>query len=140
MIGETSCHCGVIVASNTSKQQGARRRWPLSEKRRLVELTLRKGVSRQAIALEHGVHPNTLADWKRRFEAGSLGRERRGSNAEATFVPVSVSEPEPARAPAPALPARSVVQLVLDCGATLRIESGALDASLVCALVAQLRQ
>ena len=34
----------------------------------------------------------------------------------------------------------SVVQLVLACGATLRIETGALDAALVCALVAELQQ
>ena len=128
------------MAANAAKQHGARRRFSLSEKRRLVELSLRKGVSRQAIALEHGVHPNTLADWKRRYEAGSLDGERRlGSGAEATLVPVSVNEPELAARP-PALPGRSVVQLVLACGATLRIESGVLDSSLVCALVAQLRR
>jgi hypothetical protein len=34
----------------------------------------------------------------------------------------------------------SVVQLVLASGASMRIESGALDATLVCALVAELRR
>jgi Uma2 family endonuclease/transposase-like protein len=63
-----------------------------SRKRGLVELSLRKGVSRHAVAPEHGVRPNTLADWKRRYEAGSLGGERRrGSGPAATLVPVSVS-------------------------------------------------
>jgi transposase-like protein len=127
-----------------------RRRWPAAEKRRIVELTLREGASLLTIAREHGVHPNSLGQWKALYRAGKLDEPVKprarvgGASASATFVPVRVvSEmrmPQPATCSDAAVTRSGIVQLVLASGATLRIETGALDAALVCALVAELRQ
>jgi transposase-like protein len=137
-----------MAAAKAPKQRAAYRRWPLAEKRRIVELTLVAGASARAIAREHGVHPNSLCHWKALYRTGKLDAKAqpaprvRASRASATFVPVSI-------APAVGRPAArlnacaggsGVVQLVLASGDTLRIETGALDAALVCALVAELRR
>jgi len=55
-----------MAAARAPRPHAAHRRWPLAERRRLVELTLRPGASARAIADEHGVHQNTLGVWKRR--------------------------------------------------------------------------
>jgi transposase-like protein len=139
-----------VAASKASEQREPRRSWPFSEKRRLVELTMRKGASLRAIAREHGLHPNSLYHWKALYRSGKLDTQGRpaariaASLPSATFVPVSlVGSVRAARTFLPAdANARcgSVVQLVLASGASMRIESGALDATLVCALVAELRR
>jgi transposase-like protein len=137
-----------MAAAKAPKQRAPYRRWPLAEKRRIVELTLGAGASARAIAREHGVHPNSLCQWKALYRAGKLDAPAqsasrvRASAANATFVPVSIA---PAvRRPAARLNAHAggsgVVQLLLASGDTLRIETGALDAALVCALVAELRR
>jgi transposase-like protein len=48
------------MAARVPRPHASHRRWPLAEKRRLVELTLRPGASARAVADEHGVHQNTL--------------------------------------------------------------------------------
>jgi transposase-like protein len=139
-----------MAATKAPTQRAPRRRWPLAEKRRIVELTLGEGASVLAIAREHGVHPNSLGQWKALYRAGKLDAQVKSAPrvhapaASATFVPASVvpavRRPQPA-ARADAAACRSgIVQLVLASGATLRIETGALDAALVCALVAELRR
>jgi transposase-like protein len=45
---------------------------PPAEKRRIVQLTLVEGASVVAIAHEHGVHPNSLGQWKALYRAGKL--------------------------------------------------------------------
>jgi hypothetical protein len=64
--------------------------------------------------------------------------------ASARFVPVNVvramRSPHPAAQPDAAAARSGIVQLVLASGATLRIETGALDTALVCAIVAELRR
>jgi transposase-like protein len=139
-----------MAATTAPKQRAPRRRWPSAEKRRIVELTLRAGVSVRAIAREHGVHSTSLHHWKALYRAGKLDAQVKssprvsGPAASATFFPVSVV-PEVRRSQRPARPdavaCRSgIVQLVLASGASLRIETGALDAALVCALVAELQR
>jgi transposase-like protein len=137
-----------MAAAKAPKQRAPYRRWPLAEKRRIVELTLAPGASTRAIAREQGVHPNSLCQWKALYRAGKLDApaqsvsRARASAAIARFVPVSIA-PAVGR-PAARLKAHAgrsgVVQLVLGSGDTLRIETGALDAALVCALVAELRR
>jgi hypothetical protein len=67
-----------------------------------------------------------------------------GPAASATFFPVSVvpemRRPQPAARPDAATGRSGIVRLVLASGATLRIETSALDTALVCALVAELRR
>ena len=139
-----------MAAAKPAKQRAPRRHWPLAEKRRLVELTLRAGVSVRAIAVEHGVHPTSLSHWKALYRAGKLEAPVQSAPrvhapaASATFLPVSLvraaRRPQPATRPTARACGSSVVQLVLASGATLRIETDAVDAALVCALVAELRR
>jgi transposase-like protein len=139
-----------MAAAKDAKERAPRRRWPPSEKRRIVELTLRAGASVRAIAGEHGVHPTSLNHWKSLYRAGKLDAQVKsaarvpGPAASATFVPVNVlpavRRSELTAHPDAATSRSSIVQLVLASGATLRIETGALDAEFVCALVAELRR
>ena len=141
-----------MAAIPAPKQRAPRRRWPRAEKRRIVELTLREGASVLTIAREHGVHPNTLGQWKALYRAGKLdapvkrmpGMPVTGATANATFVPVSVvsevRRPQPVTRSDATAGRGGIVQLVLASGATLRIETAALDAALVCALVAELQR
>ena len=139
-----------MAARKAPEQRAARRHWAPAEKRRIVELTLRAGASVLAIAREHGVHPTSLHHWKALYRAGKLGAQAQseprvsGPAASATFVPVSVAPAvrrlQPASRPDAAACRSGIVQLVLASGATLRIETRALDAALVCALVAELQR
>jgi transposase-like protein len=134
-----------MAGSKAPNKRATRRRWPLSEKRRIVELTLRAGASIGAIAREQAVHPTSLCHWKALYRAGKLNAqpEPRVSIAApgATFLPVTIAGAGRARRSASgALGALSVVQLVLASGASMRIETGGLDAALVCALIAELRR
>jgi transposase-like protein len=141
----------MAAAAKAPKEREPRRHRPLAEKRRIVELTLRAGASVRAIALEQGVHPASLSHWKALYRAGKLDAQDQSAPrvaaapaASATFVPVSlvrgVRKPQPAARLDATACGRSVVQLMLGSGATLRIETDALDAALVCALVAELRR
>lgn len=59
-----------MAAAKAPKQRAPYRRWPLAEKRRIVELTLAIGASARAIAREHGLHPNSLCQWRALYRAG----------------------------------------------------------------------
>jgi transposase-like protein len=134
-----------MPGSKASNQRGPRRRLPLSEKRRIVELTLHDGASLRSVAREQGVNRNSLYQWQALYRAGKLNAERaprtRAVAAKATFLPVTIAATGRAlQPPGTQSSASSIVQLMLASGATLRIETGALDAGLICALVAELRQ
>jgi transposase-like protein len=139
-----------VAARKAPEDRAPRRRWPLAEKRRIVELTLVEGATALAIAREYGVHPTSLNHWKALYRAGKLDAQAKsvprvpGPSASTGFVPVNVlaavRRPQPATHPDAAVSRSSIVQLVLASGATLRIETGALDAALVCALVAELQR
>ena len=139
-----------MAATPDQKHRARRRHLPATEKRRLVELTLREDASLGAIAREHGVHPKSLGRWKSLYRAGKLRAPVKpparvvGPAASATFVPVSVVAEVRRRGPvmrSDAAAGRSgIVELVLASGATLRIETAALDVALVCALVAELQR
>jgi transposase-like protein len=131
-----------MAESKSPKRRAPRRRSALSEKRRFVELTLCREVSIREIAREQGVNPTSVCDWRTLYHAGKLGEPRARSASPATFLPVTIASAE--RAPVPVASSRAagarVVQLMLSSGATLRIETGALDAALMRALVAELRR
>jgi transposase len=136
--------------TNASNPRAPRRRWALADKRRIVELTLQTGVSVAAIAREHGVNRSNLRQWQTLYQAGKLDTQVTSASrvkrptASTTFVPVSVVHPERRSRPATdadsPLRARCVMQLVLATGATLRIETNALDPAFVRGLVAELQQ
>ena len=132
--------------SNAPNRRGAHRRVPLAEKRRMVELTLHAGASVLAIAREHGVSRANLYEWKALYRAGKLTADptlRRHSNAPGTtFLPVTVAavDQAPQSCAEATTPVVHVVHLTLVSGAMLRIETGALDAGLLCALLAALQR
>lgn len=126
------------------RSRAPRRRWPISDKRRIVELALRDGRSVRTIARAQGVHPNSLRQWMALYQAGKLGVptptvQARAGAARATFLPVTItSTGRPAAAGDACSP--NVVQITLPSGSSLRIESGALDVGVLCALLAQLHR
>jgi transposase-like protein len=139
-----------ISANKEPNSRAPRRQFPPAEKRRIVELTLRAGASVLAVARETDVNPNSVHRWKALYRAGKLDSQVKSTRRfpspteSATFVPVSVAptvrSPEPAARPDATACRNGIVQLVLASGATLRIETGALDTAMVCALVAELRR
>ncbi len=139
-----------MTATQEPNERVPRRQWPAAEKRRIVELILRGGVSVAAIAREHGVHPTSVNHWKALYRAGKLDAQVKSvprvpaPAASAAFVPVNVipavRSSKLTTLSDAAASRSSIVQLVLSSGATLRIETGALDAAFVCALVAELRR
>jgi|ERR1700728_648375 transposase-like protein len=135
-----------MPASKAWGQRGPRRRLPLSEKRRLVELTLHDGASIRSVAREQGVNRTSLYQWQALYRAGKLnaqpGPHVRAVAPKTTLLPVTIAAAGGTLQPASGRPssASSVVQLMLASGATLRIETGPLDAGLICALVAELRR
>jgi transposase len=52
-----------------------RRRWPASEKARIVEESLKTGEAVASVARRHDVHPNLLHHWRRQAKR-RLGREQ----------------------------------------------------------------
>src|ERR1700728_447943 len=129
-----------MPASKAWGQRGPRRRLPLSEKRRLVELTLHDGASIRSVAREQGVNRNSLYEWQALYRAGKLNAEpaphARAVASRATFLPVTIAAAgrAPQAASSMSSSASSIVQLMLASGATMRIETGPLDAGLICAL------
>ena len=135
-----------MEVSKSPHRRGSHRRVPLAEKRRIVELTLHAGASVLMIAHEQGVSRTSLYQWQVLYRAGKLNAEptahARSVASSATFLPVTIAAAAHAPHSSSSAPssALSVVQLTLASGATLRIESDALDAALLCALVAALQR
>lgn len=75
-----------VVVSAQARIRQTRRRWPLEQKRRIVEATFTPGVSIAQVAREHGVNANQLHSWRRLHQAGRLGAQ----SAPATLLPVRV--------------------------------------------------
>src|SRR6202034_1165029 len=120
-----------MPGSKAPKQRSPRRHWPISEKRRIVDLTLREGTSSRAIAREHGVNPTSLCQWKALYRAGKLDAQPPQARARvrasgATFLPVTIAPEVEAPQRDWGIGGPSIVQVTLRSGATLRIETGVL--------------
>lgn len=74
------------VVSTQAHIRQTRRRWPLEQKRRIVEATFTPRVSIAQVAREHGVNPNQLHSWRRFHQAGRLG----APSPQSTLVAVRV--------------------------------------------------
>ena len=61
-----------MAAARVVKARMARRKWPLAEKRRIVELTLSPGASVLEIARTHALYPNIVHRWRRLYRAGNF--------------------------------------------------------------------
>ena len=139
-----------MASSEASNHGSAARSWPVAEKRRIVELTLREGASISEIARAHGLHYNSVSRWRALYRSGKLKAPSRPAPqvptpaASAALLPVTISSGvRAARLAAPSPTARgreiSIVQLTLPSGATFRLECGELDAALVSVLLAEAR-
>jgi transposase len=71
-----------------------RRRWPESEKRRIVAETLAPGSSVSVVARRHDVNANQLFAWCRRYRAGA-GERVSGGLVPVSLVPRADGEPAP---------------------------------------------
>ena len=71
------------------KREPQRRRWPVGEKRRIVEQTLKPGASVARVALEHGINANQVFSWRRQYLQGLLSQR---NTEPVQLLPVHVSE------------------------------------------------
>jgi transposase len=81
----------MVQAEGTERRP--RRFRSVSEKRRIVELTLAPGASVALVARAHGVNANQVFKWRRAFDRGELGEPATVSTA---LLPVTVSAPSEA--------------------------------------------
>ena len=89
---------GMVLSAGVGLEGRPRRRHPLTEKRRIVELTFEPGASVAQVAQAHGVNANQLFKWRRAFERGELLDPAAVSTA---LLPVAVTAPCEAVKPEP---------------------------------------
>jgi transposase len=112
------------------------RRWhPISEKLKIVKLSLQPGVSVAEVARAHGVNANQVFTWRRAFERGEL------TESCAALIPVRMSNPDDGRreSEAVATSAGGVIHIELPGRALISVESGA-DPVLLHSILESLRQ
>ena len=77
------------------RREPQRRRWPVGEKCRIVEQTLKPAASVALVARAHGVNANQVFSWRRQYRQGLLSPR----NAEPVkLLPVHVSEAQEGKA------------------------------------------
>jgi transposase-like protein len=143
-----------MAAKETRNSSDRLRRWSLSEKRRIVELTHSKGASISEIALAHGLHPTSLSHWRSLYRAGKMSDASQrahpsGATVQAALLPVMISTRHPGDASVSQAAVDSstslrthenaVIHVSFSSGTALRIETGSLDVTFVRALLAELR-
>jgi len=126
---------------------GARRRWTLGEKRRIVAESYSAPVS--ATARRNGLSASQLFNWRRLAREGRLGEAAAATRFAAAFVAdegslsSAVSLPEQLKAPeTPACSARAEVvpgriEIVLNCGHRVVVDQG-VDATALARVLAVL--
>ena len=76
--------------------KGIRRYRTDEEKRRIVEGTLASGESVAVMARHYGVNANQLFHWRKQYQAGLLGTDKRdGTKSDVQLLPVTVSDDRP---------------------------------------------
>jgi transposase len=129
----------MVDSGRVGLERRPRRRHPLSEKRRIVLLTLQPGASVAQIAQVHGVNANQVFKWRRAFERGELTELSSRSTA---LLPVAVSAPsEPAPQESIAQPqaASGSIHIEFPGRVMISVESGA-DPILLCSILESLRK
>jgi transposase len=107
------------------------RRWrSVSEKRRIVELTLAPGASVALVARAHGVNANQVFKWRREFERGALSEP---VSASASLLPVVLSGGDKQQT------SSGCIHIELQGRALISIESGA-DPALLRTILESLRK
>lgn len=107
---------------------GRRRRWPISEKLRIVEESFSGTDSVSATARRHGISNQLLFGWRRAFLEGRLG-SRTGHPAVLGFVPARIvadceaGMPEPAQTAVPLLPDGGRMEIALAGGIRITVRA-----------------
>jgi len=136
-----------MAGARAQNRRTSRRRWPESERRRIVELSLRDGASIREVAREHGVSQTSLCRWRARYRSGQPAagvlaplRTRAGAS-RATLLPVTIASAASAirSARESRVSSPSVVEIMLP-GITLRVEADVLDVEIIRALIEHARQ
>jgi transposase len=100
------------------------RHWPYEKKRRVVEETMKPGMSVSIVARRHDINANLVFSWRKLYQEGRLGVKA----GEQSFIPVGVVgggsqsgvlTPAPVTAPRMA----GLIELELPGGARLRFDN-----------------
>jgi transposase len=78
----------VELEAASTRKGGRRQRFPVEQKRRIVEATLAPGTSVARVAREFAVNANQVFAWRRAYEEGLL--EARGSSG-VKLLPVQIA-------------------------------------------------
>ena len=98
------------------------RHWPYERKRRIVEETMKPGMSVSIVARRHDINANLVFSWRKLYQEGRLGVKA----GEQSFIPVGVVGSQsnvlaPASVTAPRM--AGLIELSLPGGITLRVDS-----------------
>jgi transposase len=119
-----------------------RRRWTVSEKRRIVEDTLSSTLSLASLARQHGVNANQLFSWRKQYHAGQLCEDQFAEPARSVqLLPVSVADDEPLaveQEQIKTLAPRLTMNIEISGRALVSVE-GAIDATFIRAVLDGLR-
>jgi transposase len=116
--------------------RGARRSWPLEQKRQIVAESLAPGARPNEIIRKYGIGSGQLSIWRRQF-ATRLADEVAGPAARFARVDVVASRRQP-NPPLPGASARaaSLIEIVLPNGTLVRVGAHVDDRALRCVLEA----
>ena len=96
-----------------------RKRWPVAEKRRIVELTLEPGVSAAQVAQSEGVNANQIFQWRRAYRSGGL---EAGGEQSTALLPVVIQERDESGAGTEGSDEPTPAQEAATAGGTINIE------------------
>lgn len=112
----------------------------VSEKRRIVELTLERGMSVARVAQAEGVNSHQVFQWRRAYRQGALEEAGSGSSALLPVVLAEGGKKVVERGEGHAAPSvAGAIHIELRGGVSIRVERGA-DLGLLQALIERLRQ
>ena len=80
----------VFVSGSAIKNQSARRRRTIAEKRKIVEETLLPGASVARVARAHEANANQVVHWRRLYHRGRLGEQKAGATS---LLAVRITKP-----------------------------------------------
>lgn len=91
-----------------------RRKYSITEKRRIVEQSFQPGASVARVARAHGVNANQVFSWRRLYQRGRLGKNSSAAQP-AELLPVTIFD-------SPLAPMPSLTQSALPAG-TIQLQS-----------------
>ncbi len=119
-------------------EEHRRRRWPLAQKRRIVEETLERGASVAVVARRHAVNANQLFKWRREYARGAVGAAKVPALAAVKVVETAAAAAPRRRAMMGAQVASGAIEIEIGADVRLRI-LGAPDAATLATCLRALR-